>query len=66
MTKLTQIVSYVVSVHVPSFTMSHFRAKACDGPFLTLFQRDLVLAYQKFDKQVANMVFKYFVEHLSQ
>ena len=66
MTKLTQIVSYVVSVYVPSFTMIHFRPKACDGPFLTLFQIDLVLAYQKIDEQVANMVFKYFVEHVSQ
>ena len=66
MTKLTQIVSYVVSVYVPSFTMIHFRPKACDGPFLTLFQRDLVLAYQKIDEQLANMVFKYFMEHVSQ
>ena len=66
MTKLTQIVSYVVSVYVPSFTMIHFKPKACDGPFLNLFQRDLILAYQKSDEQMANMVFKYFVEHGSQ
>ena len=46
MTKLTQIVSYVVSVYVPSFIMIHFKPKACDRPFLTLFQRDLLLAYQ--------------------
>ena len=63
MTKLTQIVSYVVSVYVPSFTMIHFKPKACDGLFLTLFQRDLVLAYQRIDEQV---VFKYFVENGSQ
>ena len=66
MTKLTQIVSYVVSMYIPSFTMIHFMPKACDGPFLTLFQKDLVLAYQKIDEQVANIVFKYFVENGSQ
>ena len=66
MTKLTKIVSYVVSVYVPSFTMIHFKPKACDGPFLIFFQRDLLLAHQEVDEQVANMVFKYFVEHGSQ
>ena len=63
---MTQIVSYVVSVYVPSFTMIHFKPNACDGSFLTLFQRDLVSAYQKIDEQVADMVFTYFVEHGSQ
>ena len=46
--------------------MIHFKPKACDRPFLALFQRDLLFAYQKVDKQLANMVLKYFVEHGSQ
>ena len=40
-----------------------FKPKACDGPFLIFFQRDLLLVYQKVDEQVANVAFKYLVEH---
>ena len=58
--------SFLRRVCVCPKSMIHFKPKACDGPFLNLFQKDLVLVYQKSDEQVANMVFKYFVEHGSQ
>ena len=34
--KLTKLISYIVSVYVPSFIMIHLKPKACDGPILTL------------------------------
>ena len=43
--------------------MIHLKPKASDGPFLTLFQRDLLFAYRKIDEEVADVVLKYFVEH---
>ena len=64
--KLTRLVSYIVSVYVPSFLMIHLKPKACDGPYITLFQRDLLLAYQDIDEKVADVVFKYFMDHVSQ
>ena len=42
--------------------MIHLKPKACDGPFLTLFQRDLLFAYREIDEEVADVVLKYFVE----
>ena len=64
--KLTKLISYIVSVYVPSFIMIHLKPKACDGPFLTLFQRDLLFAYREIDEEVADVVLKYFVEQGSQ
>ena len=32
--------------------MIHLKPKACDGPFLTLFQRDLLFAYREIDWQM--------------
>ena len=61
--KSTKLISYIVSVYVPSFIMIHLKPKASDGPFLTLFQRDLLFAYRKIDEEVADVVLKYFVEH---
>ena len=61
--KLTELISYIVSVYVSSFIMIHLKPKACDGPFLTLFQRDLFFAHREIDEEVADVVLKYFVEH---
>ena len=58
--KLTKLISYIVSVYVPSFIMIHLKPKACDGPFLTLFQRDLLFAYREINGKVADVVLKYF------
>ena len=63
---MTKLISYIVSVYVPSFIMIRLKPKACDGPFLTLFQRDLLFAYREIDEEVADVVLKYFVEHGSQ
>ena len=59
----TDIDSFLRRVSVcPVFHQIHFKPKALMDLFQHFF-RDLVLAYQKFDEQVAKMVFKYFVEH---
>ena len=60
---MIKLISYIVSVYVPSFITIHLKPKACDGPFLTLFQRDLLFAYREIDEEVADVVLKYFVEH---
>ena len=39
--KLSRLESYIFSVYLPSFPMTHFKPHACEGPFVTLFQRDL-------------------------
>ena len=45
--KLNQIVFFfVVSVYSPMFIMIHSKPSATDGPYLTLFERDLLLAYK--------------------
>ena len=46
--------------------MIHLNPRACDGRYLTLFQRDLLLAHEEVDSGVADVVLKYFVEHCSQ
>ena len=54
--KLTRIVSYLVSVYVPSLIITHLKPEAYDGPFLTLFQRDLLLAFNKIDEEMVTLV----------
>ena len=39
-TKLSRLVSYIVSVYLPSFLMMHLKPHAYEGPFVTWFQRD--------------------------
>ena len=46
--------------------MIHLHLKACDGPFLTLFQRNLLLAYREIQPDVADMVMKYYLDHAGQ
>ena len=46
--------------------MIHLNPRACDGPYLIFFQPNLLLAYQKVDSGVADVLFKYFVENGSQ
>ena len=36
-TKLSRIVSYIVSVYLASFLVTHLKPHACEGPFVTLF-----------------------------
>ena len=63
--KLNWILSYIASVYVPSFMIIHLKRKVCDGPYVTLFQRDLLLAYEKLDQNLSRVVMKYFLKHAS-
>ena len=45
-TKLSRLVSYIFSVYLPSFLMTHLKSRACEGIFVTLFQRDLLFLKQ--------------------
>ena len=43
--------------------MMHLKPQAAEGPQLTLFQRDLLNSYQEIDREIADVVFKYFLDH---
>ena len=45
--------------------MIHLSPKASEGPRLTLFQRDLLLAYQSIDSSLYEIVNRYFIRHAS-
>ena len=57
MTKLRSLVFYIVSVHVPLLLIIHLQPNACDGPPITLFSKNLLLAYWDTDEKVADLVF---------
>jgi len=61
--KLYRLVSYIVSVYLPSFLMIHLNPRASEGPRLTLFQRDLLLAYEVVDPGLCEVVKRYFIQH---
>ena len=63
--KLIRLISYIISVYVPSFLPIHLKQSAAAGPRITLFQRDLLLAYRDIDSELAD-VLKYFYEHALQ
>ena len=63
--RLNKIVSFIISVYLPSFIMIHLNPKAAEGPSLTLFQRDLILAYRQLEPNIADVVWNYFVPHAS-
>ena len=65
MDNLKRILSYIASVYVPSFMMIHVRRAICDGPFITLFQRDLLLSFEELDNTVCQIVMKYYLKHAS-
>ena len=43
--------------------MTHLKPHACEGPFVTLFQRDLLLAFKAVDSDVRKVVNRYFLQH---
>ena len=63
--KLIRLISYTISVYVPSFLLIHLKPSAAEGQRITLFQRDLLLAYREIDSELAD-VLKYFYEHAVQ
>ena len=62
-TKLSRLVSYIVSVCLPSFLMKHLKPYAFEGPFVTLLQRNLLLAFEAVDLDVCKVVNRYFLQH---
>ena len=62
-TKLSRLVSQIVSVNLPSFLMTHLKPHACEGLFVTLFQRDLLLAFEAVDSDECKVVNRYFFQH---
>ena len=54
--KLKTIISYIISVYVPSFIMIRLNPQAAEGPSLTLFQRDLILAYRQLEPDIDDVV----------
>ena len=61
--KLSRLVSFIVSVYLPSFLMIHLKPHASEGPFLILFQRDLSLAFEVVYSDVCEVVNRYFMQH---
>ena len=51
---------------MPSFLLIHLNSLEAEGPRITLFQRDLLLAYPKIDSKLSDVVLKYFYEHAVQ
>ena len=43
--------------------MTHLKPHACEGPFVTLFQRDLLLAFEAVDSDVCKVVNQYFLQY---
>ena len=64
--KLQRIVSNIINVYVPSFLMIHLKPRAPEGPFITLFQRDLIIAFRDINPEIVKTTMKYFLEHASQ
>ena len=64
--KLIRQISYIISVYVPSFLLVYLKPSAAEGPRITLFQRDLLLAYREIDSDLADVVLQYFYEHTVQ
>ena len=50
----------LISVYVPSFLLIYLKPSAAEGPRITLFQRDFLLAYHEIDSELADVVLKYF------
>ena len=64
--KVQRIVSYVINVYVASFLIIHLKPEAPEGRYLTLFQRDLLVAFRDIDLAIVETTMKYFLEHASQ
>ena len=55
--------SFIVAVNLPSFLMIHLKSHASEGPFLTLFQRDLSLAFETVCSDLCKVVNCCFMQH---
>ena len=64
--KLQRIASFIISVYLPTFLMIRLKPGTSEGLYLTLFQRDLIVAFQEIDPEIVKTTMKYFLEHASQ
>ena len=64
--KLQRMASFIVCVCSPAFLAIHLKPSAADGPSITLFTKDLLLAYKDIDEPIFNAVQNHFVHHSSQ
>ena len=64
--KLIGLISYIVSVYVPSFLLIHLKPCAAKGPEITLFQHNLLFACREIDSELADLALKYFYEQAIQ
>ena len=55
----------IISVYVPSFLLIHLKPSAGEGPRITLFQHDFLLANREIDSELAGIL-KFFYEHAVQ
>ena len=60
--RLLQIVSFVVSVYLPSFLLIHLKPNALENPLLTLFQQLLLLGSEEVDSVLCKAVNRYFIQ----
>ena len=65
-TKLIRLISNVALVNILSFGTIQLKPSAAEGPGITLFQRNLLLAYNEIDSQLAEVALKYFYDHAQQ
>ena len=61
--KLFKISSYIICVYVPSTLLIHLKSTASEGPFLTLFHRDILSAYRDIGLEIADVALKHFLKH---
>ena len=64
--KLINLISYIISVYVPSFLLIYLKPSAAEGSRIIFFQHDLLLAYREIDSELADVVLKYFYERAVQ
>ena len=64
--KLIWLISYIVSVYIPSFGTIQLKPSAAEGLGITLFQRNLLLAYNETDLKLAKVALKCFYDHAQQ
>ena len=63
---LIRLILCIISVYAPSFLLIHLKPSAAEDPRITLFQRDLLLAYREINSELADAVLKYFYEYAVQ
>ena len=53
--KWMRILSYIASEYVPTFMTIHLRPKVWNDPYITSFQRELLVAYKDLEKPLLRL-----------